>query len=269
MPELPEVEIVKCGLEEIFKNNSTIKKIECYRSDLRHPMPVKELAKLNNLKVVKVERRAKFLLIRCEQVTLVSHLGMTGTWRLANKADQRKHDHLCFLLSGGQRLVYHDPRRFGEFLIFNDELQKRLSQMGPEPLNPDTDWDHLYSQIKEKQCTIKIAIMDQKFLVGVGNIYASEALYRAGLRPTRVCAKVKKEEWQRLAIAIQQVLQEAILAGGSTINDFAQTSGGQGYFQNQFQVYERENQSCFRCHSKIKKIVLGGRSTYYCSKCQR
>lgn len=268
MPELPEVEIVRCGLEIIFQQQPNIERIECLRNDLRTPMPVKQLKQIKQLSVLQVNRRAKYLLIKCDQFTIVSHLGMTGTWRLVDRGQEKKHDHVYIYLKGGQRLAYHDPRRFGEFAILNDKMKQKFDLLGPEPLDPNTDWDILYSQIRDKQCAIKIAIMDQKLLVGVGNIYASEALFRAGISPKRKCTTVKKSEWNHLIQAIQEVLREAIKAGGSSISDFAQTSGGQGYFQNQFRVYERENQPCFNCTGSLRKIILGGRSTFYCSKCQ-
>ncbi len=268
MPELPEVEIVRCGLESIFQQHPNIEEIVCLRSDLRTPMPVKQLKKINQLSVRRVTRRAKYLLIHCDQLTIVSHLGMTGTWRLASRGEEKKHDHIYIYLKGGHRLAYHDPRRFGEFAILNLKIKQKLDLLGPEPLLADTNWDQLYQVLKNKNQTIKVTIMDQTFLVGVGNIYASEALFRAGISPKRKCTSVKKSEWIMLSLAIRDVLREAIQAGGSSISDFAQTSGGKGYFQNQFRVYDRDNQPCFNCSQKIRKIVLGGRSTFFCSKCQ-
>lgn len=272
MPELPEVETVRKGLEEILKSQPVITRIELRRKDLRDPIPVKKVQSLVGQKVTAVERRAKYLLLRTPQGSLLSHLGMTGTWRVAVTGDERDHDHIYLHFSGGLRLAYRDPRRFGcfDFVAAGQELQHpKLKALGVEPLSEAFTADLLWEKFRKKMVALKVAIMDQKIVVGVGNIYASEALFRAGLRPGTPALRVSREKCARLVLSIKDILREAIVAGGSSISDYEQFSGESGYFQKRFRVYGREDEECIVCGTIISARVLGGRSTYWCSNCQK
>lgn len=272
MPELPEVETVRKGLEDILKKKPEITKIELMRKDLRDPIPVKKVQALVGQKITSVERRAKYLLLRTPKGSLLSHLGMTGTWRLAVPGDERLHDHIYLHFAGGLRLAYRDPRRFGIFdfvAIGQEEKHPKLKILGYEPLSEAFTGEVLWEKFRGKAVAVKVAIMDQKIVVGVGNIYASEALFRAGIRPTTKAMKVSREKCDRLVAAIKEVLEESIAAGGSSISDYEQFSGESGYFQQRFKVYDRQGEKCVVCGTPISAQVLGGRSTYWCSNCQK
>jgi formamidopyrimidine-DNA glycosylase len=270
MPELPEVEVVKRGLQEILKKQPTIEKIELTRKDLREPMPAKELKKLEGEQITSVERRAKYLLLWTPRGAMISHLGMTGTWRVAKKGEERDHDHIYLHLSGGLRLAYRDPRRFGVFDFAKDpSIHAKFKDLGPEPLSAEFTGEELWNRLRNKQVSVKVAIMDQKIVVGVGNIYASEALYAAGIRPTTVAQKISKDKSTVLVDEIKKILTLSIENGGSSISDFAQASGESGYFQNTFKVYDRAGDTCVVCSAVIKSQVLGGRNTFWCGRCQK
>lgn len=272
MPELPEVETVRKGLEDILKKKPEITKIELMRKDLRDPIPVKKVQSLVGQKVTSVERRAKYLLLKTPAGSLLSHLGMTGTWRLALPGDERLHDHIYLHFSGGLRLAYRDPRRFGVFdFVAHGEEDKhpKLKVLGYEPLSEAFTGEVLWRKFRGKAAAVKVAIMDQKIVVGVGNIYASEALFRAGIRPTTKAVKVSLEKCERLVFAIKEVLLESIAAGGSSISDYEQFSGESGYFQQRFKVYDRKGDKCVVCGTLVCAQTLGGRSTYWCSRCQK
>jgi formamidopyrimidine-DNA glycosylase len=197
---------------------------------------------------------------------------MTGTWRLAVPGDERDHDHIYLHFAGGLRLAYRDPRRFGcfDFVATGQELQHpKLKILGYEPLSEAFTGEILWQKFRGKVVAVKVAIMDQKIVVGVGNIYASEALFRAGIRPTTKAVKVSREKCDRLVLMIKETLSEAIAAGGSSISDYELVSGESGYFQKRFRVYGREGEACVVCNTKISAQILGGRSTYWCSSCQK
>ncbi|KYG63711.1 formamidopyrimidine-DNA glycosylase [Bdellovibrio bacteriovorus] len=270
MPELPEVEVVKNGLQEILKHQPTLEKVELTRKDLREPMPARALKKLEGEKLLSVERRAKYLLLWTPQGAMISHLGMTGTWRVAPKGEERDHDHIYLHFSGGLRLAYRDPRRFGVFDFTKEpSTHAKFKDLGPEPLSEEFTGAELWNRLRNKQVSLKVAIMDQKIVVGVGNIYASEALYAAGIRPTTVAKKLTREKADLLVLEIKKILTLSIEKGGSSISDFAQASGESGYFQNTFKVYDRAGDKCVACSAKIKSQVLGGRNTFWCSICQK
>jgi formamidopyrimidine-DNA glycosylase len=272
MPELPEVETVRKGLEEILKDHPVLERIELKRKDLRDPIPVRKVQSLVGQKITAIERRAKYLLLKTAQGSLLSHLGMTGTWRAAVLGDERDHDHIYLHFAGGLRLAYRDPRRFGifDFVALGEEAKHpKLKILGYEPLTDAFTGEALWNKLRGKTVGIKIAIMDQKIVVGVGNIYASETLFRAKIRPTTPAFKLSREKCDRLVDAIKKVLRESIAAGGSTISDYEQFSGDSGYFQNRFEVYDREGEKCVVCGGKIRAQILGGRSTYWCSNCQK
>lgn len=270
MPELPEVEVVRQGLEKILKDQPVLEKVELKRKDLRDPIPRKKIQTLVGQSVQTVERRAKYLLLRTAKGAMLSHLGMTGTWRVAPKGDERLHDHIYLHFSGNLRLAYRDPRRFGCFDFVQTGLEHpKLSGLGPEPLSDEFTGLSLWKSLRSKEVALKVAIMDQKVVVGVGNIYASEALFASAIKPTLSAKKLSQERADRLVAEIKKILTESILRGGSSISDFAQASGESGYFQNTFRVYDRAGELCSSCNSKIRSQVLGGRNTFWCSRCQK
>lgn len=270
MPELPEVEVVRQGLEKILEDQPKLEKIELKRKDLRDPMPAKKLNTLIGEKVTHVERRAKYLLLWTDKGAMLSHLGMTGTWRVAPPGDERSHDHIYLHFSGNLRLAYRDPRRFGIFDFVTDPASHpRLVGLGPEPLSKDFTGESLWESLRGKNVALKVAIMDQKVVVGVGNIYASEALFAAGIKPSLPAQKLSLDRAKILVKEIRRILKESIQKGGSSISDFAHASGESGYFQNTFKVYDREGEKCVRCGHIIRAKVMGGRNTYWCPSCQK
>ncbi len=272
MPELPEVETIRKGLEEVLKNHPVIAKIELRRGDLRDPIPVKKVQGLVGQKIMFIERRAKYLLLKTPAGSLLSHLGMTGAWRIAIPGDERVHDHIYLHFVDGLRLAYRDPRRFGHFGfvgVGRELFHPKLKNLGCEPLSEAFNEEVLWQKLRRKEVAIKVAIMDQRIVVGVGNIYASEALFRAGIRPRTKAVKLSHEKCNRLVLMIKEVLTEAIAAGGSSISDYEQFMGEKGHFQQGFRVYGRENKECVVCNTKISAQVLGGRSTYWCPFCQK
>ena len=270
MPELPEVETVRKDLEKILKDQPILVQVKLLRPDLREKMPAKEIQKMVGQRILRVERRAKYLLLWTAKGALLSHLGMTGTWREAAEGDERLHDHIYLYFEGGLRLAFRDPRRFGIFdVVLDIHDHKKLNHLGPEPLSPEFTGESLWKSLRKKETALKVALMDQKIVVGVGNIYANEALFAAGLRPQKKASALTREQADKLVAQIKKILVRAIAAGGSSISDFAHTSGGSGYFQNSFLVYDREGEKCVVCKTPIKAINLGGRSTFWCSKCQK
>lgn len=270
MPELPEVEVTRQGLEKILSHHPVLEKIELKRADLREPIPAKKLNTLVGEKILSVQRRAKYLLIWTSKGAMLSHLGMTGTWRVAPSGDERLHDHIYLHFSGNLRLAYRDPRRFGCFdFVADPALHRKLSELGPEPLSSEFTGASLWASLRGKKNALKIAIMDQKIVVGVGNIYASEALFAAGIKPSLEAAKLSRDRAETLVREIRRILKESIKKGGSSISDFAQASGESGYFQNTFKVYDREGEACVVCGTQLRAKVLGGRNTFWCSHCQK
>ena len=259
------------GLEKLLEDHPLIVGFEFRRKDLRDPIPIKKLQTLKGAKLEAVLRRGKYLILQTDKGSVLSHLGMTGSWRAGDDSESRTHDHLSIEFSNGLRLIYHDPRRFGilDWLDGEWDQHPRLKNLGPEPLGGKFLVQDFWALLKTRQSPIKIVVMDASVVVGVGNIYASEALFRAGIRPGRKSAKVSKEEAQRLVSAIREVLGEAILAGGSTISDYVQANGDRGNFQKAFFVYDRKGKECRNCGSPVKWQVHSGRSSYFCPKCQR
>lgn len=272
MPELPEVETVRRGLLELLGKRSRIESVAIRQRQLRYPVP-RSITRLNGQRIRDITRRAKYLIWDCDGVFLLNHLGMTGSWRLlADGEAPGKHDHCILSINKQRRLVYRDPRRFGMLDLCTDAVfnHERLCRLGPEPL--DTEHfhvDYLHQICKTRKAAIKQVIMDQAVVVGVGNIYASESLFRAGIRPGNAAKSVSKKRLTALVDAIRAILGAAIEAGGSTISDFKQAGGSDGYFQHQFKVYERADAPCVQCGKAIKHGVHGQRSTYWCATCQR
>ena len=270
MPELPEVETVKEGLVALGVPGQVIEEVVYYRDNLRNALPVALHECIPGAKIDSIKRRAKYLLFETSVGTIISHLGMTGTWRKEKHESLKKHDHIAIRFSDFY-LIYNDPRRFGffDFLPLGEEKNIYLDHLGPEPLSETFNPDYLFAITKKREAPIKNVIMDQKVVVGVGNIYACEALFRSKIKPQKMSRRVSKAKLQELVSNIKDVLGEAIAAGGSTINDFKQAGGDSGYFQHQFDVYGREGEACNSCNDLIKNIKLGGRSSFYCSSCQK
>ncbi len=271
MPELPEVEVVRKELEALFEGQPRLEKIEFLRKELRDPMPIAKIQLLLGARILAVRRRAKYLLIETEKGGLLSHLGMTGTWRVAVGGDDRLHDHVYLHLSNGLRLAFRDPRRFGILEVFDlrfPEKSPRLCNLGPEPLEEIFTGIYLWRQLKLRKGPVKPALMDQKLVVGIGNIYASEALFRAKIRPQRKSNRVSLESAEILVGQIKQILAEAILSGGSSISDFKGAQDNPGSFHLLHQVYDRKGVPCVICGTLIRQSVMAGRSTFWCPVCQ-
>ncbi|MCC6806827.1 MAG: bifunctional DNA-formamidopyrimidine glycosylase/DNA-(apurinic or apyrimidinic site) lyase [Deltaproteobacteria bacterium] len=271
MPELPEVETVRAGLDALLRGR-VIARVEVLRPMLRFRIAKELPSVLEGARVVAVERRAKYLLVRTDKRTLLSHLGMTGTWQhVTSDHVAQKHDHLRLDTDDGTTLVYNDPRKFGFVeLLPADSPAPRLAALGPEPLDPSAfNADYLVRVFRKRKAPVKSLLMDQAIVVGVGNIYAAEALFRAGIHPKRAATTVKRERLVRLVACVRDVLNEAIAAGGSTIDDYRKTNGQSGYFQHTFAVYAREGEPCLGCGTTLKLARIGGRSSVYCGKCQR
>jgi len=271
MPELPEVETTRRGIAPLI-NNKIIQGIILRTAKLRRPLDPELTNILPGRKIHAVERRAKYLLVRCDGGGLLLHLGMSGNLRVVPASTTvGRHDHVDLVFSDGNCLRFNDPRKFGVLLwTVGDPLtHPLLAGLGPEPLADDLTGDYLYRKSRSRKIAVKPFIMDQKLVVGVGNIYASEALFRAGVRPDRPAGKISRRSYDLLAEEIRQVLGEAIAAGGTTINDFRQNDGKPGYFRQQLRVYGRAGEPCMACESRIISQRLGQRSTYYCPQCQK
>lgn len=273
MPELPEVETIRAGLARILGRGAVIARVELRRRRLRAGIPARLPARLARQPITGVRRRAKYLLIDTPRAILLCHLGMTGSWRLAPPGDERRHDHCYLHLADGRRLAFHDPRRFGLLALLapDDEADHPLLRaLGPEPLDPAAfDAAILAAACRARRAPIKALLMDQRVVAGIGNIYAQEALFRAGLRPTRPAGRLRRVEVARLVAAIRRVLRAALAAGGTTVSDFRQAGGGQGRFQFHLDVYGRAGKPCRRCGASLRGGTVGGRGTSWCPECQR
>jgi len=271
MPELPEVETTRSGIAPHIENNIITDVIVRNRS-LRWPIPTGLKNKLQNQKIISVTRRAKYLLINFEIGTLIIHLGMSGSLRILPTTEAvEKHDHFELQFKDGICLRLRDPRRFGCVLWTKDDPyeHKLLTHLGPEPLDQIFNADLLFERSRKRKITIKQFIMDAKIVVGVGNIYASESLFLAGINPKRLAGKITKQNSLDLTAAIKKILKQAIKQGGTTLKDFKSSEGKPGYFQQKLKVYDRKDEACLNCKKPIKQITLGQRSTFYCSNCQK
>lgn len=272
MPELPEVETTVRGLEHVLKGRR-IRRMEARRADLRRAFPKDLGQRLTGARVTSLGRRAKYGLIDTDRGdTMIFHLGMSGAWRV-DPDDIGKHDHLLIETDEGRRLHLRDPRRFGSVdLVPTADLAEwpAFKALGPEPLDGSIDGKWLKEKFAGRSAAVKLLLLDQRIVAGLGNIYVCEALFRALIDPRKAAGKVSKPKLDALAEAIPEVLEDAIRAGGSTLKDFAAPDGELGYFSKQFDVYDREGEPCRRgCDGKVKRIVQGGRSTFYCPSCQR
>jgi formamidopyrimidine-DNA glycosylase len=280
MPELPEVETVCRGLAAKLEGRR-LRRVVQRRPDLRFPLPARFAARLQGRRVVRVDRRAKYILIHLDDETvLLGHLGMSGSMIVdtAPVTQFGRHDHIIFETDDGTAIRYNDARRFGFMdLVASRDLNRHplLEKLGLEPLSTAFDGTTLAAALAGKKTSIKAALVDQRVVAGIGNIYASESLYRAGISPRRLAKTVQGQRADRLADAIKQVLTEAIAAGGSSLRDFVQTNGELGYFQHRWAVYERAGQPCPDCDcgapaaGGVRRIVQTGRSTFFCPRRQR
>lgn len=272
MPELPEVETVCRGLAPHMEGAS-FKSVILARKDLRFAFPRGFVKRLEGTKVEAMNRRAKYVLVTLSSgETLIMHLGMSGSYKVDE--EPVKHEHVRFIMSNGREIGYVDPRRFGFMDLAKTATlheHKFFAKMGIEPLGNELSGAKLSELFEGKKAPIKAALLDQSLVAGLGNIYVCEALFRSGISPKRLAKTIGGKRAERLAPVIRDVLQEAVAAGGSTLKDHAQVDGELGYFQHQFQVYGREGEPCVNetCGAPVKRIVQSGRSTFYCSNCQR
>ncbi len=287
MPELPEVEIVRQSLDKNIKQKK-VKKVIIRNRNLRIKIPTNFANYLKNQKIIKVDRFSKYLiLILSNKSYCLLHLGMSGTVHLINSDKEntatnasfynsptlpKKHNHVEIIFRN-IKIVYNDPRRFGFFQIINNLklLKKRFAHLGPEPFNSKFNTDYIHSFLKNKKRNIKSLLIDQYFVSGIGNIYASEILFLCKISPTKKASSLNKKDLSKIIINSKKVLLNAIKKGGSSIRDFKNTSGQKGDFQSDFKVYEREGLNCkkFKCRGTIKRKVISNRSTFFCNSCQK
>ena len=270
MPELPEVETTKRGLAPHLEQQ-TLERLEVRDARLRYPVEPSLPDHLAGAQIERLDRRSKVLLIHTDRGLICSHLGMSGSWRMAQPQEPlRKHDHLVLHLSSGLQARYHDPRRFGWFELSHSEADaKHLQGLGPEPLTDAFTGKHLFDASRGRQLQIKPFIMTNSVVVGVGNIYATEALFTAGIHPGRASGKVSLKRYEVLADEIKKVLARAIEQGGSTLRDFVNSSGEPGYFAQQLSCYGRAGEPCVVCAKPLSQKVLGQRASVFCTACQR
>ena len=270
MPELPEVEVSRLGISPHLKGQK-IEKVVVRKKQLRWPVP-DQVHQAEGLVIKDVRRRAKYLLIDTEKGSVILHLGMSGKLRVVScNTDVAKHDHLDIQLTNGTCLRFNDARRFGACLWqgINAPQNELLTALGPEPLTDDFDGKRLFDLSRGKSVAVKNFIMDNKVVVGVGNIYANESLFLANIDPRRSAGKISQARYLGLAEQIKLVLARAIEQGGTTLKDFTQADGNPGYFAQELLVYGRAGQDCVNCSETIKSVTLGQRNTFFCSRCQR
>lgn len=283
MPELPEVETVRTGLVPAMEGK-LIRHADVRRPDLRWPFPEHMSERLSGKLILALRRRSKYILVDLSsEETLIIHLGMSGRIMVSDaplgdlhhaQPALEKHDHVVFEMEGGARVIFNDARRFGAMDLASTaqvEVHWLLKDIGPEPLGNAFNEDYLADRLRGRNMPMKTALLDQKIVAGLGNIYVCEALNRAGISPLRKAGSVSKAQIAQLVLIIRGVLNEAIAAGGSSLQDYRQADGELGYFQHTFRAYDREGQPCQtpECDGSISRIVQSGRSTYYCSSCQR
>lgn len=270
MPELPEVETSCRGIEP-HCINQRITRIEVRQPKLRWPVDPQLSSTLANQEIIAVDRRGKYILMQVGGVTLMIHLGMSGSLRVLNQDKVAgKHDHIDVHLSNGKIIRYNDPRRFGSFILNREGADHPLlANLGVEPLGEMFTSDYLYSIGRQRKVPIKSLIMNSQVVVGVGNIYSQESLFHAGIHPRRPANKIAKSRMVNLVGAIKKILEEAIKAGGSSLKDFTSAEGKPGYFQHTHQVYGRGGEPCRICLSALKQSIIGQRTTVYCGHCQR
>ncbi len=283
MPELPEVETVRRGLTPVMEGQ-VIARADVNRPDLRWPFPPDMAARLTGVRVERLRRRSKYILADLDRgETLLIHLGMSGRMLISgdplgqfvhDHPAAQKHDHVVLHMADGARITFNDPRRFGAMDLMptaTADAHPLLANLGPEPLGNAFDGPYLAQRLKGRNTPIKAALLDQRIVAGLGNIYVCEALYRAGIAPRRKAGRIARARAEALVPVIRDVLSDAIAAGGSSLRDYRQADGELGYFQHSFDVYGREGQPCRRagCDGTVRRIVQSGRSSFYCAQCQR
>lgn len=283
MPELPEVETVRRGLEGVITGQKILR-AQVNRPDLRWPFPLNMADRLSGKVILQLRRRSKYILADLSsRETLLVHLGMSGRLLVSGAAlghfhhdhpAPQKHDHVVLDIANGARITFNDPRRFGAMDLIDTKIAEAhplLARIGPEPFGNHFNEDYLKSALDGRKTPIKSALLDQTVVAGLGNIYVCEALFRAGISPVRRASRVSHTRIASLVPIIRQVLSDAISAGGSSLRDFRHSDGELGYFQHNFDVYDREGAACRRsgCSGKVRRIVQSGRSSFYCSSCQR
>ena len=270
MPELPEVETTRRGIRTALRGR-LVAGFELRQHRLRWPVDRALARVLPGQQVRDVRRRAKYLLIELERGTLIAHLGMSGSLRVVPPGTPWKpHDHYEIRLDSGRSLRFNDPRRFGclQWTTGDPLEHPLLVSLGPEPLGSEFDGDYLADRARGRRVSVKQFLLDQRIVVGVGNIYASEALFRAGIHPRRAAGRVSRERYAGLARAVREVLEDAIRQGGTTLRDYVSADGTPGYFRQKLFVYERAGEPCRRCGTRIRRFAQGQRSTYFCPTCQ-
>ena len=271
MPELPEVETSLRGIQPYIEGEQC-QKVIIRDKRLRWPVPEDTSEILEGRKLSALTRRGKYILMDFDGYTMLLHLGMSGSVRIVSQDEAaRKHDHIDLLFANQKIMRFNDPRRFGLFLPAGDVPleHKLLSHLGPEPLSDDFDADYLFQRSRGKQLAIKQFIMDSKVVVGVGNIYANEALFQVGIHPKRKAMRISKARYTELVSAIKQILAAAIRQGGTTLKDFISPDGKPGYFKQELSVYGRGGEPCVNCGTPLREIRMNNRTTVYCSECQR
>lgn len=275
MPELPEVETTLRGIRPHLEGRR-IERLVVRESRLRQPIAPETAARVAGLSIWGLTRRSKYLLLGLERGTLLLHLGMSGSLRMvAPDTPVRRHDHVDLICTDARCMRLHDPRRFGLFLWTQDPPELALSNhpllrdLGPEPLTGTFDGNHLYRMSRTRRISVKAFIMDAAVVVGVGNIYANESLFMAGIHPARACNRIALERYQRLAGAIRTVLQDAIDQGGTTLRDFLREDGQPGYFAQSLRVYGRAGEPCHGCGAPLRQLRIAQRSSVFCPRCQR
>ncbi|HEX2668650.1 MAG TPA: bifunctional DNA-formamidopyrimidine glycosylase/DNA-(apurinic or apyrimidinic site) lyase [Gammaproteobacteria bacterium] len=271
MPELPEVETARRGIAPHLVSHRVTAVVVRDRR-LRWPVPAALLKELPGQRIEDVARRGKYLLLKTRAGTALLHLGMSGSLRITPRdTPPLKHDHVDLVMDTGKALRLRDPRRFGALLWTRDDpgKHKLLKGLGPEPLGDELDGEYLFEASRGRKVAVKQFIMDSHVVVGVGNIYASESLFLAAIKPQRAAGRVSRKEYDALARGIKKVLTASIKAGGTTLRDFAREDGEPGYFSQRLRVYDRAGERCYRCGGTIVAKVMGQRSTYYCPDCQK
>ena len=266
MPELPEVETTKTSLLPLL--DQTVLKVEVRQPSLRWPIP-ENIQKLVGQKLLKLTRRSKYILAEFEQDCMLWHLGMSGSFRLCAATDElRKHDHLIIQFEDIE-LRYHDPRRFGCILWLDQNSQSKLiDTLGPEPLSEAFNAEYLFEKFKKKNVAAKVAIMDNHMVVGVGNIYATESLFNVGIHPAQPASSLSFQQIEQLVIEIKRILKQAIDLGGSTLRDYTNAIGENGYFQQTLLAYGRAGEMCVNCETTLENLKLGQRASVFCPECQ-
>jgi formamidopyrimidine-DNA glycosylase len=271
VPELPEVETTRRGVAPLLEGRR-VSGVNIRDPRLRQPVPSSLPRRLHGLRLDRVERRAKYLLFRFEPGTLIVHLGMSGNLRVVPPdTTLKKHDHVEIFFDTTHSLRLHDPRRFGLMVWTTRPLEEHplLAHLGPEPWDPVLDGAYLYGRARGRKAAVKNFIMDSRIVVGVGNIYASEALHRARVRPDRAAGRISRERYARIVAAVREVLEEALAVGGTTLRDFVKSDGEPGYFRGRLKVYGRAGEPCECSAGTIRQQVIGQRSSFYCPRCQR